>query len=438
LFDATGPNDVLAVGDYGQKQEPMGHKETQSETFAKSGISQFVVVFYMPCCSFTEPQLIKLLGEKEADSALKGGDFVVVSVVFYCDDAKQDWVHSFLCFRSAFKLLLERFPHVRNARIRTDGASNFKCTVQILMWAKFSVWSGVRVLVVNITEAGNGKDVADSVVQKQKQNIREGLKQEGGSARTAGECVQTVIKGDRQMGRASSCMTREIKLPDEARGEGGLEGVVTGVMAGIASMYYFEYHFDKEGKFVGMTAFTHRGIGKGTFFSAERIDALLKDVGLTEDMQAEIQSVSEQGDRGCAVRVIRSDTHRRADEEAQLEKQLSRREKKKAKHDESVRAYTDALQSAPVHVCKSCGHRFALLRNLQGHEPGCAESMAQRERLRRTTYLRPSEELMESSVQSSAMLAGQGPEGEQCFLVSPTCLLPSRLLASFSPDSPLS
>ncbi len=38
----SGPNEEAVIIDYGQKVEPMGQVESQSECFGKVGISQFV------------------------------------------------------------------------------------------------------------------------------------------------------------------------------------------------------------------------------------------------------------------------------------------------------------------------------------------------------------------------------------------------------------
>jgi hypothetical protein len=41
MFGRVGANEVAVIIDYGQKVEPTGQVESQSECFGKSGISQF-------------------------------------------------------------------------------------------------------------------------------------------------------------------------------------------------------------------------------------------------------------------------------------------------------------------------------------------------------------------------------------------------------------
>ena len=58
------------------------------------------------------------------------------------------------------------------------------------------------------SEAGGGKDLTDSLIMQQKQRIRDGVKQTGGSARNGTECVAAVQKGEVQVGsRGSMCNT---------------------------------------------------------------------------------------------------------------------------------------------------------------------------------------------------------------------------------------
>ena len=49
--------------------------------------------------------------------------------------------------------------------------------------------TGVNIVEFSVSEAGGGTDLTDSLIMQQKQRIREGVKQTGGSARNATECV---------------------------------------------------------------------------------------------------------------------------------------------------------------------------------------------------------------------------------------------------------
>ena len=48
MFGRVGANEAAVIIDYGQKVEPTGQIESQSECFGKAGISQFGATFLMP------------------------------------------------------------------------------------------------------------------------------------------------------------------------------------------------------------------------------------------------------------------------------------------------------------------------------------------------------------------------------------------------------
>jgi hypothetical protein len=72
------------------------------------------------------------------------------------------------------------------------------------------------------------------------------------------ECVTTVQKGEEQVGSRGSCDTREMIYN---RHSGGVNGVKKGALAGISTMYHYEYVFTETDVFVGMRVFFHEGIG---------------------------------------------------------------------------------------------------------------------------------------------------------------------------------
>ncbi len=64
------------------------------------------------------------------------------------------------------------------------------------------------------------------------------MKQTGGSARNATECVATVQKGEEQVGSKGSCATREMIYN---RPLGGVNGVKKGVLSDISNIYHYQY-----------------------------------------------------------------------------------------------------------------------------------------------------------------------------------------------------
>ena len=89
MFGRVGANEAAVIIDYGQKVEPTGKVESQSECFGKAGISQFGATFLMPASSFDNSKLEEMLGE-ESTKRIKPGDMVVFTVVMYNADANQD------------------------------------------------------------------------------------------------------------------------------------------------------------------------------------------------------------------------------------------------------------------------------------------------------------------------------------------------------------
>ena len=157
-------------------------------------------------------------------------------------------------------LLQERFPNIKTLRLRTDGAGNFRNSSFVLLMPRLSQWTGLNILEFSVSEAGGGKDLTDSLIMQQKQRIREGVKQTGGSARNATECVATVQKGEEQVGSRGSCATREMIFN---RPLGGVIGAKKGALPGISTMYHYQYEFTEADVFVGMRVFYHEGIGCG-------------------------------------------------------------------------------------------------------------------------------------------------------------------------------
>ena len=72
-------------------------------------------------------------------------------------------------------------------------AGNFRNSSFVLLMPKLSQWTGLNILEFSVSEAGGGKDLTDSLMMQQKQRIREGVKQTGGSARKElrrGHCLE--------------------------------------------------------------------------------------------------------------------------------------------------------------------------------------------------------------------------------------------------------
>jgi hypothetical protein len=196
---------------------------------------------------------------------------------------------------------------------------------------KLSQWTGLNILEFSVSEAGGGKDLTDSLIMQQKQRIREGVKQTGGSARNATECVSTVQKGEEQVGSRGSCATREMIYN---RPSGGVNGAKKGALPGISSIYHYQYFFTEAGVFEGMRVFFHEGIGCGKFYTAKDCESmLLQHEGLNEATVGELRmatSTLQEGDvareraAGQGARLLRGAEHKDSDAAVRLQKEVKK------------------------------------------------------------------------------------------------------------------
>ena len=98
----------------------------------------------------------------------------------------------------------------------------------------------MNIVEFSVSEVGGGKDLTDSLIMKQKQRIREGVKQTGESTHNAAECVATVQQGEEQVGSRGSCATREMIYN---RHSSGVNGAKKGALPDISTFYHYQYEF---------------------------------------------------------------------------------------------------------------------------------------------------------------------------------------------------
>ena len=82
-----------------------------------------------------------------------------------------------------------------------------------------------------------------------------------------------------------------------------MKGAKKGALAGISTMYHYEYEFAEADVFVGMRVFFHEGIGCGKFYTANDCDSmLLQHEGLTETTVGELRMVTSTLQEGDVTR----------------------------------------------------------------------------------------------------------------------------------------
>jgi len=201
-----------------------------------------------------------MLGEKRTET-LKSVDYVVFTVVLYNADAHQDWVHSSLSLRACIEVLKKRIPQLQFIGIRSDGARNFKCPSFVLAMIQMSVFAGVTIVKLSISEAGGGKDLTDSHFHTQKLLLSEHVKKKDGSARNVAECVEAIALGQREVGAEASCTTFEISCVRPSK----VDGAKKGTFAGISSFYNFKFEHNAQG-LTSMRVLAHAGIGPVKYY----------------------------------------------------------------------------------------------------------------------------------------------------------------------------
>ena len=432
---ANGKEDVVCIMDYGQKHEPQGQIESQTECFGKAGISQFGATFLMPASAFTRAQLVEQLGEERAN-AIKPGDMIVFTCVLYNADANQDWVHSVISLQGCIVLLLERFPHVKTLRLRSDGAGNFKNSSFAVSLIELSQSTGVDILEMSVSEAGGGKDLTDSLIMQQKQRLREGVLKPGGSTRNAWECVTTVQEGEEEVGATGSCATREMV---SNRPSSGVNGAKKGALPGISTLYHLEYEY-QDRVFVGLRVFCHEGIGPGKFFTAEQCKEMwLEDGGLSEDLFGEMRQATSKLDEGHAAReraagsgsrLLRGEEHKQLDLAATRDKKAKTDAGKAEKERRGKDEMAAAVAASGVRCCTLCGKPFTRLAYLAEHEKVCALQQAAKESNRLTAVLRPAADISRDKVHTAASfnvgegIVSRGEENRELFFPKPIHTFP--------------
>lgn len=422
MLGRLGKNGAFGIPDYGEKMLPMGHKESQSEHFGKSGISQFAITWLLLVSMFTASELIELLGEEGVKGVVEG-DFIMYTTVLYCNDAKQDWVHSFFCFRASIRLLLQRFPNkVQEIMFRSDGAGNFKCSSQVLAMIKLSEWMRVRIIEFNFTEVGNGKNYTDSVVQKQKLYIKEHLKADGSSARLAHEMADAAAAGQSASASSMSCDVAEITFdrPLEKGGAGE-------ALEGIQGMYHFVYVYNSDGKFEGLRAHAHEGLGEGKLFTAQDCARMWKEEGLSKTLEPVLREATGglERENDAQARLLRGEEHKLLDSEKSKCKRAQKAEKKASRESEAVAEQSAAMAATGLYFCTSCARPFQRKGAFEAHAQTCVLELESKREQSWFTKIRPVEELEGSTVQSSQRLLFEGGSGDasSCELLRIFCMI---------------
>ena len=89
------------------------------------------------------------------------GDFLITYIRIAADDSGQGVWHSIQAFMTGLLLLRKQYPFLHEGFLSSDGATNFKSLLFLLMLPHVSVRTGMKLLGHMLPEAGGGKDKCD-------------------------------------------------------------------------------------------------------------------------------------------------------------------------------------------------------------------------------------------------------------------------------------
>ena len=123
--------------DYKAKPLSAKNREGQSESFGKKGKSLFGLAAMFKIPSDWQGPLPK--------DCEKEGDCVIVHVRVCSDDSDQTAWHSAQVLTTALLLLRDQYPWISFGSLYTDGATNFKSLLFMLMFEGIHLRTGFRI-----------------------------------------------------------------------------------------------------------------------------------------------------------------------------------------------------------------------------------------------------------------------------------------------------
>lgn len=413
-------SEAYVIPDYGEKITPSKNVETQSYHFGKSGLCLFAATNMIKASGLARRPdvLVNMLGEKEA-SKVENGDFISLFVSLYSNDAAQDWVHTLQCLNATFSIIRSNFSHVQEIILRSDGASNFKCTAMILAIPLLSELSGLNVTQCGWSEAGNGKNKTDSNLQKDKLHIKEGMKKPGARGETAAQLCQHVISGRIETGTSGSAVSKEIVIDRDC----DISKPQENCMVGIKKFYHVKYDHGHAGnqELRGMTVWRHHCVGDGKYFSKADMDKKWDKKGIMDMKSMLIDSLNGSG--GGGGKCIKSENRRsREGEEAKVKLEAKAAVKVKGDRDkrEAMMKQLTDTDGRGLCFCQLCFKPFTYPASRDLHQQSCAEKRAGKDAKKTTSKLRPVAELLDNPLQTSTSMKF----GEYCVRQILTFLTP--------------
>ena len=323
------------IFDYKQKWLPVKHGETQSDAFGKRGKS--------------------IWGCTAIRWNVATEDFEVLNVRLVCDDSTQNWFHSLACMRTTCDILHRAWLDIDEATCQSDGAGNFSCTAFTTSLPRVGETVGIRILELNITEVGDGKNLCDTDFQQVTMALNQ--RKDGGADIETAQQMLDNLDANPTAGTVNAGMelgsTRRLE-PGKKQGPKPYKG--------IDGIYQRKYEYDANGRCTGIRMHQFYELGEGNLVSMASMRALwtkgMLDVGRIDPTRLQPSA----GEAAIESKVKRSDEHKLS---AQMEAQR-KRAAKEAKAAEQVLELVENERArqlaATVFTCKhtGCCHRVFL------------------------------------------------------------------------------
>ncbi|KAK3738657.1 hypothetical protein QZH41_007870 [Actinostola sp. cb2023] len=150
---------IIVINDWAMKLLPMKFRETQSQWFAKRGLSwHFSAVIHQsghPDCQ-----------------AEGNGEHVIHTYVVVLDNCKQDWFAVSSIIEEVLVTVKETHPSVSSAVLRSDNAGCYHNSLLLSTINSTSKRTGIEVIKYDFSDPQAGKDLCDRKIAPCKQRLR--------------------------------------------------------------------------------------------------------------------------------------------------------------------------------------------------------------------------------------------------------------------------
>ena len=150
---------VIVINDWAMKLLPMKFRETQSQWFAKRGMSwHFSAVIHQ---------------SGHPDCQAEGNDeYTIHTYVAVLDNCKQDWFSVSCIIEEVLVTVKETHPSVSSAILRSDNAGCYHNSSLLSTINSTSKRTGIEVIRYDFSDPQAGKDLCDRKIAPCKQHLR--------------------------------------------------------------------------------------------------------------------------------------------------------------------------------------------------------------------------------------------------------------------------